>query len=538
MPGIDPSIPLSYQPPKLMSLNDVFAEQRAQQQFGTQQQLAGAQLQNAQLQQTALGQENQQRAIEIQENQGVKDAITQAYQNGGDISDALPGIMQASPTRGAAIQKTLLENKKSISDLQNSALEHDIKSAGFIAQALGGVKDQDGYAGALAALHASHIDTSQMPLAYDPATVAQYVQRGTSINDQLQQTKEKRESSASAQALADKQRTDALQQLSSVTDQPSYDAWLAANPAMKASAGALYSPAAVASLQRQAVPVEKQPEFDIANQEATQMAKITPAGWQAQVDAAIRDPKLNQTTKALLNTSPTWKDKQKVLQEAAGQQATLDRETNPSVMQARINQSIATQRGMYAGQSALAEVPPHLVAPATAAYDKSGQSYANAISAQQEMGDLINLARGGNKVAYAYAPTTGVLTINSANGTKRVNMAEIEQYAGAGSAMDKITGWLGKQTSGASIPADVLNDMEAVHSKLGQVAQSKHANEVKVINQTYGAKFQPMQLQTGDRPAAGAPAIKPTHSLNGREFGLDPKTNKYVYTDAQGGAVQ
>ena len=263
---IDPNIALSVRPPApptiqpvnpLDSLAKVLQIQTAQaQQPLIQEQLKGARL------------ENQQRGIELQENQGVKDAITKAYQSGGDLTDALPGIMQASPTRGAAIQKTLLENKKAIQDLQNSALEHDTKSAAFIAQQMASVTDQDSYAGALASLHAAHIDTSQMDPAYDPTKVAAWVQKGKSIAEQLADTKDKREAATQNFDLQAKQKSQAQQELSGVTDQPSYDAWLARNPVMKGVAPPTFNPQAVAQLQRQAVPIEKQPEFDIAANKA------------------------------------------------------------------------------------------------------------------------------------------------------------------------------------------------------------------------------------------------------------------------------
>jgi hypothetical protein len=160
-----------------------------------------------------------------------------------------------------------------------------------------------------------------------------------------------------------------------------------------------------------------------------------------------------------------------------------------------------------AGSPALSGVAPRSVQAASADYQKSGKDLANAVAAQQEMQDMVNLMRSRNKVAYAYSPVTGVLTINSANGTKRVNMAEIEQYGGAGSALDRIKGWIGKQASGESVPANIVDAMQEVHSTLGQVAQQKHANEVKVINQTYGSKFDPMDLKVQNSSAASARTI-------------------------------
>ena len=62
---------------------------------------------------------------------------------------------------------------------------------------------------------------------------------------------------------------------------------------------------------------------------------------------------------------------------------------------------VQAQTRMYAGNSALAKVPPHLVAPATADATKVAQEYADATSAADDMRTFIAEARAGNKIAYA-----------------------------------------------------------------------------------------------------------------------------------------
>lgn len=168
----------------------------------------------------------------------------------------------------------------------------------------------------------------------------------------------------------------------------------------------------------------------------------------------------------------------------------------------KIAQAVQTQLELNkASGAALANVPPHLVVPATAAYNKAGQDLVGATNAATEMQDIINLARSGNVTAYAYAPTTGVLTINSGNGVKRVNMAEINQYAGQGSALDQIEGWFGKKLTGASLDNRVLNSMEQFHSTLAQNAERTHENAVSAINQAYGSKFAPIVLPNAPKPS-------------------------------------
>lgn len=157
----------------------------------------------------------------------------------------------------------------------------------------------------------------------------------------------------------------------------------------------------------------------------------------------------------------------------------------------------AAQAGVANVPPALKGVAPHLVGPASAAAEKAGDEYANAVAAANDMKTFVDLARSGNKVAYAYSPTEGVLTLNTARGVKRVNMAEIGSYAGAGSAADRLQAFFGKQLKGASIPEDVLNDMESLHESIAGNARTAYGNKLKNVNTTYGSSFQPVEMSRG-----------------------------------------
>lgn len=121
------------------------------------------------------------------------------------------------------------------------------------------------------------------------------------------------------------------------------------------------------------------------------------------------------------------------------------------------------------------------------------------------MKTFIDLAKAGNKVAYAYSPTEGVLTLNTARGVKRVNMAEIESYGGAGSAADRVRAFLGKNLSGASIPDNILNDMGTLHQSIAANAGQTYRNKLKNTNSTYGSSFQPTDMGiTNQAPSSAA----------------------------------
>jgi hypothetical protein len=167
-------------------------------------------------------------------------------------------------------------------------------------------------------------------------------------------------------------------------------------------------------------------------------------------------------------------------------------------LQLETGQKIAAAQAAFANVPAgLKGVAPHLVAPAAAAAEKAGNEYGDAVAAANDMKTFVDLAKAGNKVAYAYSPTEGVLTLNTARGVKRVNMAEISSYGGAGAAADRVMGFLGKQASGASIPNNVLNDMESLHQSIAGNAKRTYANKLKNTNQTYGSSFQPVDMGGG-----------------------------------------
>jgi len=157
---------------------------------------------------------------------------------------------------------------------------------------------------------------------------------------------------------------------------------------------------------------------------------------------------------------------------------------------------------------ALQGVEPKARSAASAQAQKIGLEYNTAQSAADEMQSLVDLMRKGNKVAYAYSPTTGVLTINSANGVKRVNMAEIEQYGGAGSALDHIKGWVGKQVSGESVPANIIDDMEQLHSQLSRNSYETYVNKLNTTNQVYRSNFQPATAPPKSALPGEPPKIK------------------------------
>lgn len=154
---------------------------------------------------------------------------------------------------------------------------------------------------------------------------------------------------------------------------------------------------------------------------------------------------------------------------------------------ARANVEAQVARGSNA---ALAQVPPHLVAPAVAQATKAGEDYAQAQSVTQRMAEIVDAAKRGNVVSYRVLPEEGALQVMTTQGVHRINMAEIQNYGG-GNLVQQLQGHLGKALTGQSIPPSVLGDMSEIQAIMQRGAQSKYENSIHVINNAYGSTFKP-----------------------------------------------
>jgi hypothetical protein len=159
---------------------------------------------------------------------------------------------------------------------------------------------------------------------------------------------------------------------------------------------------------------------------------------------------------------------------------------------ARANLEASMARGSNA---ALANVPPHLIAPATADATKAGTEYAQARSVTERINKMVDAARKGNVVSYQLIPEEGALQVVTAQGIHRINMAEIQNYGG-GSLWQRMQGHIGKELKGASIPTPVLNDMVEIQKIMAEGSFSKYDNSLKVINQNYGSNFRPIDMES------------------------------------------
>ena len=200
-------------------------------------------------------------------------------------------------------------------------------------------------------------------------------------------------------------------------------------------------------------------------------------------------------------------------------------ETNPEIQAnkiatakaegiSRANIEAAMMRGSNA---ALANVPPHLVAPATEAATKAGQDFAQAKSVSDRLAAMMEAAKKGNVVSYQLIPQEGALQVTTSQGVHRINMAEIQNYGG-GSLWQRLEGHIGKQLSGKSIPASVLDDMSEMQKIQLEGAQTKYENSLNTINQAYGSSFKPVEMK--DLKSAAATPI--TRMYQGHTYAQQP----------------
>lgn len=166
-------------------------------------------------------------------------------------------------------------------------------------------------------------------------------------------------------------------------------------------------------------------------------------------------------------------------------------------------QTAAAQQALQ--QGAVKNVAPHLITPATEAYAKDSKAYVDAAQAADDMKTFVNDAKTGNKVAYSFIPAEGALYLTTSRGVKRINLNEMNAYGGGGSAWDRVVAFIGKQASGASIPADILADMDAVNKGVGTNAKTAYQRKVAVTNQAFGSTFQPMEFGGESAAPSGNP---------------------------------
>jgi hypothetical protein len=162
-------------------------------------------------------------------------------------------------------------------------------------------------------------------------------------------------------------------------------------------------------------------------------------------------------------------------------------------------------------------VDPKARQQARSAALKASDEYTKSVAAARDLDTFISLARAGNKEAHAYLSPEGVLTLNTGRGVTRVNRQEIEAYGEAGSLLDRLSGKLGKWTTGQSIPKDILNDIESLHKAIADNASKNYDAKLNNVNSVYRSDFKPTtKLDTAE--SVGGHKIGDSVTYNGKQY--------------------
>jgi len=278
-----------------------------------------------------------------------QDAISKAWAAaGGDLDKTVEGAVQngALPEHVVALQKHVIETKEKLQKLKTDELETNIKHADIAGGHINALLQQPEEQAAQAwtplissliqkgdlkteDMKAAGLDPMQYPghaaaqnfllgmNGYKGAAAQALAERKAKVEESTAATaaaKESREAKTAGFELGQKERAAAIAQTAGLEDktlnpqvgQAKFDQFLQAHPEMAKELGPQWNPNAIAMLQRQAVPVEKQPEFDLKGIEAAAAKSSNPEGDAAMIDSVI-DPKshadLNKRTRGLVATA-------------------------------------------------------------------------------------------------------------------------------------------------------------------------------------------------------------------------------------------
>lgn len=137
--------------------------------------------------------------------------------------------------------------------------------------------------------------------------------------------------------------------------------------------------------------------------------------------------------------------------------------------------------------------------------DKAEGSYRTASQSADELQEMVDGIKTGNKIYAQALPLEGALAVNTSQGVKRINRTEVDQIAGAGSLLDKIQGELGKVKAGDPIPPNVLPDYEKLAKMLKQGAYSNYRGAFDSAKQRYKLDNEEALPGPNGEGAAGAP---------------------------------
>jgi hypothetical protein len=442
---LDPNISLSYQPPQIEDPLSAIAKVQALRSQQVQGQIGQLQLQSEQMQ--------------MQQQQ---DAIQAFRSSGGDWDKAIQTMYGQGNLLAPRYEQSRLALQKTINENQGLIDKHNADRAARLSNIAAGVLAvKDPAARAIAYEHGRDTAVQMFP-ELDKAAPPHYT---PDMDPQLEawanagQTPQERATVASSQAkLPGEQAASAMAVDKAAVYQRVKDLF-ATNP----TAG--------------------DPIID----------SILPPSLDAGANATAK----SELQKAVALGGPDAIDK--VLKSASDRAFDIQKALNPAVRQAKVQDMmsafagitpLSVQRTVAQEQAVAGQAPEAFrgITDKTARTDAMNQEaaarkeYNDKSAAAEELQKILGLARSGNKAASAPATMAELRMF-----VNRVNRQEFEAIQGAGSAWDKVQGWVQGKLTGQPIPPDVLNAMDELSKAIQNTVRDKYNRTKNGINQQYGA---------------------------------------------------
>jgi hypothetical protein len=476
---------------------DTFAKLQTIKQLMGQQQLQQSQLQTQGLQQTGISQENQQRALQLQDQQTLRslapkyvtkdsDGNIKGFDFNGFVNEA-----SGSGVNPATLQQMTLQHSqavKAIADADEATRNNEIaknKQAYEVLEGVRGQKDpqakQAAYQQGLQSLGKLGVDTSKYPQQVPPDDMLNTFEAGLGMHAQA--LADAKEQSETAKNVSQQKQADVETALKNVT------------------------------LER--IQNSKPGAFD------DQIDKLAPANSAL---ASFNAPLKTAVNGAL--SRGDWDTANKILTDGFNQIGDINKETNPSVIDARGKIAAATAA---ASENARLQFGNNKDARDKIESDTL-KPYQQKMSEIGELQSAIGQAQTGN-IAAARATLYKVIGVAQPQGTHRVAPTEVSGFSGMGSIPERIRGSIANALSGDPWTPQMVQDIKDFGTAQAQVAQDNLNRGIDTTNKLYNTNVGSGLKQAGTQGNASATKGAPTGATH---IGIGSQDKKKHYLDANG----
>ncbi len=139
--------------------------------------------------------------------------------------------------------------------------------------------------------------------------------------------------------------------------------------------------------------------------------------------------------------------------------------------------------------------------------NKVEQPYQDALEKASTLRSVIDAAKNGNMTAAGVQSLLGTLGLVTTEGVKRINSTELQQFAGAGSLLERIKGEAGSLVAGQKLSPKLQDDLAQLSDLLQKSARSKYEQGFGTTTKRYGLTDEQMMADPSAASAAGTTKI-------------------------------